>query len=196
MTKHKSIKLPSVEKQLLTQGRTLPFNGNAVSEKSLSFSFSCFDRSEPLFNLGSSDSKGVLSGGWFVDLLDCLKNVSNTSIIDLQISKHDLHRINWKHTNVHQPANSEQCEYWQFRVNKSKGRVIGILIDRVFYLVWLDPHHNLTNSDGYEGPQKYNPPQSEYEQLEAQNNELKAENKKLKDDLDAAEKLLFKDNKS
>lgn len=196
MTKPKSIELPPVGKQILTPGRTLPFNGYAVSEKSLSFSFSCFDRSEPLFNLGSGDSEGVLSGRWFVDLLDCLKNVSNTTIPDLQTSMHDLHRINWKHTNVHQPANSVQYEYWQFRVSKSKGRVIGILIDRVFYLVWLDPHHNLTNCDGYEGPKKYNPPQSEYEQLEAQNNELKAENKKLKDDLEAAEKLLFKDNKS
>ena len=187
MTKPKSIKLPSVEKQLLTQGRTLPFNGNAVSEKSLSFSFSCFDRSEPLFNLGSGDSEGVVSGGWFVDLFDCLKNVSNTSIPDLQISMH---------TNVHQPANSEQCEYWQFRVNKSKGRVIGILIDRVFYLVWLDPHHNLTNCGGYEGAKKYNPPQSKYEQLKAQINELKAVNKKLKDDLEAAEQLLSENNNS
>lgn len=38
------------------------------------------------------------------------------------------------------------------------GRVIGILIDAVFYVVWLDPYHNLTNSEGYGGVKKYPKP--------------------------------------
>jgi hypothetical protein len=35
-------------------------------------------------------------------------------------------------------------EAWQFEITKSEhGRVHGILIDAVFYIVWVDPCHNL-----------------------------------------------------
>jgi hypothetical protein len=35
-------------------------------------------------------------------------------------------------------------EAWQFEITKSEhGRVHGILIDEVFYVVWIDPCHNL-----------------------------------------------------
>ena len=50
-----------------------------------------------------------------------------------------------------------QYEWYQFRISKSKGRVIGIKIDNVFYIVYLDPFHNLINSEGY-GKQKKQPP--------------------------------------
>ena len=44
----------------------------------------------------------------------------------------------------------EQYEWWQFRISKSKGRVIGIFIENCFHIVWLDRYHNLTNSEGME----------------------------------------------
>lgn len=35
-------------------------------------------------------------------------------------------------------------EPWQFEITKSQhGRVHGILIDDVFFVVWIDPCHNL-----------------------------------------------------
>lgn len=159
----KKFNLPTVEKHFHTEKTTLPFNGNAVTEKSFSFSFACFDRSHELFNLGDSTTEGVVSGKWFLDLLDCLKSVSNKTIVELKSSLHRLHPITWSKTNTKSPVNSEQCEYWQFRINKSKGRIIGFLIEGVFYVTWLDPHHNLTNSEGYGGARKYCPPLSIYE---------------------------------
>ena len=48
----------------------------------------------------------------------------------------------------------EQYEWWQFRISKSKGRVIGIFIENCFHILWLDRYHNLTNSEGY-GKENY-----------------------------------------
>lgn len=67
----KKIRIPEVKKQLTKEKRTLPFNGAAVSEKSFSFSFACFDRSHDYFNLGDNTPDGVVSGTWFLDLVDC-----------------------------------------------------------------------------------------------------------------------------
>lgn len=170
MSKNKTIskfKLPSVKSSEVEIKRTLPYNGNAVTEKGFSFSFSCFDRSHKLFNLGDNTSDGTVSGSWFLDFLDCMKSVSNLTVAELQQSRtHDLHPIDWSKTNTSAPANSEQCEFWQFRINKSKGRVIGFVIDSFFYVVYLDPHHNLTNSEGYGKEAFYDAPLSEYEILQ------------------------------
>lgn len=158
MTKKKS-KLPSVKIPVETIHIILPFNGSAVTDKKFSFSFVCFDRTHELFNLGGDGEDGVIKGKWFIELFDCLKSVSNKTITELRQSKtHDLHPIDWDNTNTLAPKNSEQLEYWQFRINKSKGRVIGFMIDGVFYVVWLDPYHNLTDSKGYGTITKYSAP--------------------------------------
>jgi len=128
----------------------LPFGGELVKELGFSFSFSAFDRTNELFNLSGVDVK------WFIDLLDCLKSVSGKTLDELKKSTHDFHPVKWTNANAKCP--SEQGEYWQFRISKSKGRVIGLLLDNVFYVVWLDPHHNLTNSEGYGGVKKFPPP--------------------------------------
>ena len=62
----KKFALPSVSKQLAKENTTLPFNGSAVTEKSFSFSFTCFDRTHELFNLGDYKTEGVISGKWFL----------------------------------------------------------------------------------------------------------------------------------
>ena len=172
----KKIKLPSVDKRLTNEKITLPFNGNAVTEKSFSFSFACFDRTHELFNLGDNTAEGVVSGKWFIDLFDCFKSVNNKSIPELKVSIHDLHPVKWSTANATIPDNSEQCEYWQFRISKSKGRVIGFLIDGVFYVVWLDPHHNLTDSEGYGRINKYKAALSTYE---TQEEIIKMQNSKI-----------------
>ena len=43
-------------------------------------------------------------------------------------------------------------------IDKSSGRVIGVIINNVFYVVWLDPHHNLIDSEGYGTVKKYSAP--------------------------------------
>lgn len=174
-----NLKLPDVEINTLPN-KTLPFNGKHVTEKSFSFSFACFDRSHKLFNLGDdTQSDNVVSGSWFISLMDCLKDVSNHDICELKTSIHDLHRIDWDRTNVNPPSyagNNEDLEYWQFRLDKSHGRVIGIKIDSLFYIVWLDPHHNLTDSPHYAKAKVHRAGMSMYEKQELEIQRLKAEN--------------------
>lgn len=185
----KGITLPHVEKPK-DKPKTLPFNGKAVTEKSFSFSFACFDRSHELFNLGNKKHGETVRGGWFIALLDCLKSMNNMDVTSMKTSLHDLHPIDWSKTNVTAPDGGNQRAYWQFRINKSKGRVIGFLIDGVFYIVWLDPYHNLTNSAGYGKATYYQSGLSDYEKLEEEYKRLKQENETLRCDLKAAEELL------
>ena len=91
--------------------RTLPFNGKAVSEKSFSFSFACFDRSHELFNLGDTSATGTVSANWFLDLLDCLKSVSNMNISEMLTSLHDLHPVDWNKTNTSAPSALSRSRY-------------------------------------------------------------------------------------
>lgn len=154
-SKLKATKLTKVGK--IGNAVQLPFNGSIVEDKGVSFSFSCFDRKHELFNLGGNDKDGTVGGKWFLRLLDCLKSVSGKTIGDLRRSTHDLHPVKWNSANVACPS-SNQAEYWQFRIDKSHGRVIGILIDSVFYVVWLDPYHNLADSEGYGGVKIFPPP--------------------------------------
>lgn len=166
--KHKTTKfnLPTAEVGNVENKILFPYNGKAVEKQGFSFSFSCFDRTHELFNLGDNNSEKVMDGHWFVDLLDCLKNTSKMTSNELKCSMYDLHPIDWDNTNTCAPVNCDQIQYWQFRVNKSRGRIIGFLVDGVFYVVWLDPHHNLTNSPGYEKAVNYSPALSAYEILE------------------------------
>jgi len=179
------IKLPKINDEVLKEKHSLPFNGNLVSENSLSFSFACFDRNHELFNLGCDNKGTPISGTWFIELLDCLKSVSNKTVSEIRHSSHDLHPIDWNKTNVKQNTLNNQLEYWQFRINKSKGRIIGFIIDGVFYIVWLDPYHNLTNSEGYGKEVYYKQPKSIYEKQECTIMELREENKVLNELLES-----------
>ena len=174
----------------------LPFNGKAVRKNSLVFSFTTFDREHELFNLGNDLTKNeALPNEWFVSLFDKLKEASSKTIQDLKLPPFEYHPVDWKKANAQKPSSSEQLEYWQFRLSKSKGRVIGIPIptneNTVFYIVWLDAHHNLTNSEGYGKAKYFASPLDMYELLEQKNEELKQENTKLKGDLETAEKLMY-----
>lgn len=170
-------KLPSPSMEQISISKTLPNNGKIAEDSRFTFSFSCLDREHPLFNLG--DSKGPISSGWFLDLIDCLKSVNNMKFNELRQSMYDLHPVNWKNTNTACPKNTEQLEYWQFRISKNKGRIIGFYIDNVFYIVWLDSNHNLTDSEGYGKAVRYNRPKSEYEKLLDSNKKLKKQNSEL-----------------
>lgn len=172
----------------------LPYNGNVVKEDMLSFSFVCFDREHDLFDLSDKETHGTVRGNWFLDLFDCLKSAGTMTKTQLRSSMHDLHPVNWRSANVKCPDGDESLEYWQFRLNKSRGRVIGFIIDNVFYVVWLDPHHNFTDSDHYENQVTYRRPMSEYEQLCKEIERLKQENENLRSELKTADELLSDEN--
>ncbi len=194
MSKHKTtnLNIPAVHIDESPKP-TLPFDGNAVTEKHFSFSFSSFDRNHKLFNLGDDKEQDkVMNGHWFIDLLDCFKDASKKTITELKNSNHDLHPIDWSKTNANAPSCSEQLEYWQFRIDKSSGRIIGFKIDSVFYVVWLDPHHNLTDSDHYEGAKSHKAGKSTFEIQELTIKDLKNKLEQAQKELNETNILLAK----
>ena len=179
MNKRRIPKLPTVTPPE-RKPSILPFNGRYVSDRIMAYSFSCLDRHHALFNLGNdkTDDEPVPKE-WFLDLLDCLKEVGGKTIQEMKNSPWYLHPVNWRHANVRCPTHEQQHEYWQFRLGKSRGRIIGIKIDSLFYVIWLDAHHNLTDSEGYGGAQSYRQPTSEYERLLLEKKRLEFENQNL-----------------
>jgi hypothetical protein len=121
--------------------------------ENIMFAFSYF-RPDHEICAGGQDAE------YFHALLDRLKAVCSIKAKDfkLQHAGHAggnpkalrAHPIDWNHPKVTQvgfgiPQRNDLNDIaWQFSLSKhTLGRVHGFLIDRVFYVVWLDPHHKL-----------------------------------------------------
>ncbi|MEH7157487.1 hypothetical protein [Neobacillus drentensis] len=166
----------------------------ALKEKlqsNIRFSFNYFDRSHELFNCGRTESQ------WFIDLFDNLKQISNLNknefLFDQKYKNHyDTHQHDWvdKQDKIYPLPQGmfEQVidDCWQFRLSSSNGRVHGIMIENVFYIVWFDPHHNFYPDEKFGGEKFYKRPWTSYETLQYENEELKKENQGLMELLEQA----------
>src|SRR5690625_1783449 len=158
--------------------------------KKLIFSWIFFDRSHNLFNIGNIDSP------WFISLFDCLQDVSRLTVQEFrqQSERRGLrvHPHNWDNASAQFDMPEEWFEQYednclQFSISKARGRVHGILIENVFYIVWLDPLHNLyPPKERNRKVLEYPYPVTEYELLELENDYLKQE-------LSTCEQLLDED---
>lgn len=143
------------------------------------FSFRFLDLNTPAFNLGG------VCGKWYPECFNMLLNVSALNRNEL-IIKHEktyrCHSHNWDELDYKFNFDDdflEQIDCRQIRISKSKGGIHGFLIGNTFYVVWLDPHHNLYPDDRYGGVKIFDPPDTccsyrdkELEKLNALNKEL------------------------
>lgn len=146
------------------------------SSEKLTFSFSFFHRENKYFNLGE------VIDNWFIDLLNFLEELSNLTWIEILTthkSKYDAHGYDGNYNvdifnHLYNIFNNgyQQFQCYQIRINKGKGRVHGFLIGNTYYIIWLDPNHNMYNSPGYPKAKKTEKLKSEYELLEDKNTEL------------------------
>ncbi|WP_130807631.1 hypothetical protein [Senegalia massiliensis] len=155
------------------------FKKNKQSE--IIFSFKYFDRKHKYFNLGGVNK---ICDNWFLELIDILKEISNRTWTQIATNPvFDAHPQNFSQTNFQYKLFDEktikQLECVQFRISKSKGRVHGFIVDNCFYIYWLDPNHNMIDSDNYEGAKRYKPFKSCYEILIKENTDLRKTNKYL-----------------
>lgn len=183
MQTRKTINIPGVKGDIPNKRSKLPVPIDLNKVDKFSYSFFYLDRNHRYFNLGG------IKDGWFLDLLDCLKEASEKTIPELKTGKFKLHPVDWTKTNTPIPSKHSDEEFWQFRLSKGNGRIVGFRIDSVFYIVWLDPHHNLTNSEGYGTCREYDKPRTEYEELIDSNTKLLEENNNLREIFDCCEPL-------
>lgn len=145
------------------------------SNEPLLFSFRFFDRRHEAFNLGGVDER------WFLSFLDVLKDVSGLTRNKLAIEQKDrfrCHPLKWEDVSYKFNFSDDfltQVECLQFSISKARGRVHGFVIGNRFYIIWLDPHHNLYSKK----PKIFDWPKTEYELLQEELEKEKAEKESL-----------------
>ena len=110
----------------------------------LKFSFRHFSFSEKFFCPDTAQYLKIF--------LERLREVSSWTIDDFRTKKTKSlrnHTHDWENTTepngyTHLSQQLQECEPWQFCLTANAyGRVHGLLIDEVFYIVWLDVNHAL-----------------------------------------------------
>jgi hypothetical protein len=94
---------------------------------------------------------GVRTGPYVEALLERMREISGMRLSEfmrpgntLRSHHHDWHDTSEQEGYKHLSKQLQGCSPWQFSVSSNAhGRVHGILIDDVFYVVWLDPEHRL-----------------------------------------------------
>lgn len=115
-------------------------------EMELCFSFKYFDASDTEICPPTFKPKYTQS------LMDRLKSLSTWTVSEF-INKRNKsvrnHTHDWSRTSrpkgfAHLNSELKDCDGWQFQISQSEhGRVHGIIIQNVFFIIWLDPDHKL-----------------------------------------------------
>lgn len=135
---------------------------------------------------------------WYLTLLDVLQDLSTrtwTEGRNTRQKKYDPHPYDWDRCNFQFDFDKEslkQFDAFQMRLDKSNGRIHGFLVGNIYYIYWLDPHHNMYDSDGYGGIQLYPSPLTVYDKLLEEKNSFETENNRLQEEIKAYEELLEK----
>ena len=127
-------------------------------KKGIVFSFDTIEKNE-YFNLDGTCQN------WAADLFDTMQIVSNIPSIDIYSGKYSKEgsplRIH-THENAKAPCkipkNVDLKEMWQIRISASKGGIHGVFFKNIFYVIWLDPQHNLYPDENHGGLKKVVPP--------------------------------------
>lgn len=91
---------------------------------------------------------------WSSELFNVLKEVSCIPKKEIFSGKHKKFRIH-NHEKARPPIelptgiNLKDCH--QIRLSKSKGGIHGIFRENIFYVIWLDPLHNMYPDEKYGG---------------------------------------------
>lgn len=118
----------------------------SVDDQTIMFSFKHFDNTNEKFSISNSRQP------YFDKLLTRLQDVSRLKESELRFNNaHGLrsHSIKWNDTTEplgfkHLKGQLRDIEGWQFEISSNKyGRVHGLLLNGVFYVIWFDPEHLL-----------------------------------------------------
>lgn len=155
------------------------------ADEHLLFSFARLETNE-YFNIDCACEK------WSVDLFYALNEISKVTVKELRSGAWTKSPFRFhSHKNAHPPCampeDIDLSSFYQIRLGASKGGIHGVLVDNIFYVIWLDPLHNMYPDDRFGGARKIKPGESccgdNAEKLQLvmeENNQLKEENQILK----------------
>jgi hypothetical protein len=143
------------------------------------FSFAALERTE-YFNLDCTCEK------WSSDLFDMLKSISETSKKDLMSGKYRTYRVH-NHEKAKPPSplprGVELKDFYQLRISTSKGGIHGVFVNNIFYIIWVDPLHNMYPDDRFGGLRTIKPPATCCMDRDSQISGLLEENRRLNEKL-------------
>ena len=172
----KNNRIPKQHKPLIQEHVIIP--KRIPSDDKITFSFSALEKTK-YFNLDSTCSN------WSSELFDMLKNISNYSKTDLISGRFRTYRVH-NHEGASPPEplpnNVALKDCYQIRISKSKGGIHGVFSENVFYIIWLDPLHNMYPDEKYGGLRIITPPTTCCMDREAIIEELINQNAKLRED--------------
>lgn len=131
----------------------LPIPNTEVEDDKILFSFSLLDLDNPYYNLNGMCDKGLKN------CLEKLRLFSENTVQELfssynstlRFHKHDKSKVDdWPDC---LSAEDAEDSFYQIRFGTSKGGVHGVLIGRIFYIIWFDPNHWLYHNKRY-GPKR------------------------------------------
>lgn len=133
---------------LVTSKNALP-TPKEIHHSLVRFSFKYLELEHEKFCLPDPAQKAA----YLPTLFDRLKQISTMRFADFRQAGKSLrsHAIDWGKTSepygyAHLNEQMQQCEPWQFSLTREElGRVHGLLLDDVFYVVWVDHEHKLYN---------------------------------------------------
>lgn len=170
-------------------GRIKTNESNIDKNDLVRFSFELLERNR-YFNLDGTCIN------WTNDLFYMMKQVSNIEIKRIFSSeftgKNSTLRVH-NHKGVTPPcalpSNVDLEEFWQLRISKNKGGIHGIFVKNIFYIIWIDPQHNMYPNDKYGGLKEIKPPGTCCKERDVEVNKLKEENERLKRERDEWEEF-------
>jgi len=111
------------------------------------FSFEALEKTE-YFNLDGTCQN------WASDMLKMCKDISKLTVKQLTSGTHRTYRFH-SHEGANCPSplpdGVELKDIYQMRISTSKGGIHGVLRENCFYVIWLDPLHNMYPDDRFGG---------------------------------------------
>ncbi|MEX0547436.1 hypothetical protein [Raoultella terrigena] len=131
----------------------IPVAGNQIvagtpnsTTSTLSFSFQYIDPAHAKFGFAGQ------AAAYFCKVLERLKDISSLTPLEFTTNRNAAlksHCIEWKATSepdgfTHLNEQFQSYTPYQFAISRNEhGRIHGFFIGNVFYVVWLDPNHQL-----------------------------------------------------
>lgn len=121
-----------------------------ISNEGIVFSFEALEKTE-YFNLDGTCQN------WAAEMLEMCKEISKLTVKQLTSGTFRTYRFH-SHENADCPSRLpegvELKDLYQIRISTSKGGIHGVLRDNCFYVIWLDPLHNMYPDSRYGGLRK------------------------------------------
>lgn len=155
------IKLGETKQTPVKNKNGLPIRASFKNEKMtkskehLVFSFESLDFSNEYFNLDGTCIN------WTFTMFQKLKIYSEKTPSELLANPRGtirFHNHEKGNAEFKPPYDLDRSDFYQLRFGTSKGGIHGVLVENIFYIIWIDPQHNMYPDEKYGGLKIITPP--------------------------------------